>query len=67
LGYKAIRHPEMTPMSPNRVDEHLDGIGAAGVDEVDPREVENNRLFTSKQVGHTVDGPSRCSGKDPGE
>ena len=44
-------------MRPNRVDEHLDGIGAACVDEVDPREVENDRLFTSEQVGKTIDGP----------
>lgn len=54
-------------MSPNRVDEHLDGIGAACVDEVDPREVEDDRPFSSEQVGNTVDRPSRCGGEGPAE
>jgi hypothetical protein len=54
-------------MSPHRVDEHLDGIGTACVDEVDPREVENDRLLTSEEVGNTVDRPSSCGGKGPAE
>ena len=54
-------------MSPNRVDEHLDGVGAACVDEVDPREVENDRLLTGEQIGDTVDRPSRCCGKGAAE
>jgi hypothetical protein len=54
-------------MSPNRVDEHLDGVGAACVDDVNSREVENDRLFTSEQVGNTVDRPSRCGGQGPAE
>ncbi len=54
-------------MGPNRVDEHLDGIGTACVDEVDPREVENDRPFTSEQVGNAVDRPTRCSGKGSAE
>jgi hypothetical protein len=49
-------------MSPNRVHEYVDGIGPAGIDHVDSREVEHDQLLAREQVGHTVDRRSsrRC-------
>jgi hypothetical protein len=57
----------MTSVSPNRVHEHFDGIGATCVDEIIPREVEKDRPLTSEQVGNTVNRPSRCCGERPAE
>jgi hypothetical protein len=57
----------MTPMSPHRVHEDLDGSGPACVDHVNSREVEHDQLLAREQVGNTVYGRPRRRCERPAE
>src|SRR5580658_3583569 len=58
-----LGHSKMTPMGPNRVHQHLHGIGTASVDHLDSREVEDHRWLAHDQVDDTVDGGTRGTGE----
>ena len=58
-SYLRSGHLKVTPMSTNRLHEHLDGIGPTFVDDVNLREVEHDRLLARQEVGNTIDRRSR--------
>jgi hypothetical protein len=53
----------MTPTSPNRVHQHLYGIGTPSVDHLDSRKVEDHRRLARDQVDNTVNRGSRGAGE----
>jgi hypothetical protein len=57
-----LGHPKTAPTSPNRVHQHLYGIGTALVDHLDSREVEDHRRLARDQVDNPVDRGSRGPG-----
>jgi hypothetical protein len=50
-------------MGPNRVHQHLHGIGTASVDHLDSREVEDDRRLARDQLDDTVDRGSCGAGE----